>query len=93
MASLHKTESGTAYIDLSWDELALYSHNYFPICDSCLKDLIGEDHVILIPILNEAFCPKCGKRKLTTIKNYPEDQPIAERRTKYYCKFFGLEAT
>lgn len=41
MAKFLRNEKDVAYIKLTWLELAEYSHNMSPVCDECLKDLIG----------------------------------------------------
>ena len=61
MAKYHKTKDGTSWLEITWLDLMAYSNNPCPICDECGKDLIGCDHIALIPAINEAFCPKCGK--------------------------------
>lgn len=89
---LKKTKNGIDYIEgLPFMTLIKITGNGFPICDECLKDLIGYNDLILIPILNEVYCKKCGKERLKEIKGYPEDMPIQERRTEYYCNVLGLE--
>jgi hypothetical protein len=91
MARFHRDEKGTPWFEITWRELALYSDNFHPICDECLKSLIGCDEVVLVPIFNEAFCPECGKARLARIHRYPEDLPVEERRTQFYSKYFGIQ--
>ena len=68
MGKYHRTKDGTAWLEITWLDLMAYSNNPCPICDECGKDLIGCDHIVLIPILNEAFwhkrngCPYLPKR-------------------------------
>ena len=90
MASLHRTENGTPWLEITWLELADYSNNPRPICDECLESLIGCEAVTLVPILNEAFCPKCRDARLKRLRRYPEDIPIEERRTQFYANHFGI---
>ena len=71
MAKFLRTTNGTAYIKLTWLELAKYSQNMHPVCDDCLKDVIGYENLILIPILNEAFCSECGKKVSTNAITCP----------------------
>ena len=91
MAKYHKTKDGTAWLEITWLDLMAYSNNPCPICDECGKDLIGCDHIVLIPILNEAFCPKCGKAKLSSLHRYPEDRLIEERRERQWMQFLELQ--
>ncbi len=91
MAKFLRTTNGTAYIKLTWLELAKYSQNMHPVCDDCLKDVIGYENLILIPILNEAFCSECGKKALARIKRYPEDAEIEKRREDFYKDYFGIK--
>lgn len=72
-------------------ELIRYNHLIVPVCDECLKNLHFLKDIILIPILNEAFCNKCGKKKLDWIIDYPEDRPIRKRRKQFYMDFYGIK--
>lgn len=90
MATLHRAENGTPWLKITYKELSGYSGMDRPICDECLTSLVGVNDIVLIPILNEAFCPSCGKVRLSEIRRYPEDRPIEERRTEFYLKWFGL---
>lgn len=91
MAKFQRNDKDIAYITLGWQELMRITGNGFPICDSCAMDLIGESKVVLLPLLNQAYCPKCGKRVLKAAVNYPEDRPIARRREMYYCEMLKLQ--
>lgn len=90
MAHFHRTERGTPWLKITCQELSDYSENSRPICDECLTSLIGCDEVVLIPIFNEAFCPKCGKERLARAHRYPEDIPIEERRAQFYKDYFKI---
>ena len=63
MAKYHKTKDGTAWLEITWLDLMAYSNNPCPICDECGKDLIGCDHIVLIPILNGSILPEVRKSK------------------------------
>ena len=91
MAKYHKTKDGTSWLEITWLDLMAYSNNPCPICDECGKDLIGCDNIVLIPILNEAFCPECGKAKLSALHRYPEDRPVEERREQFWTHYFGMK--
>jgi predicted amidophosphoribosyltransferase len=91
MAKFFRHSNGIGWLKITWLELAKYSGNMMPICDECLKDLIGFSNVVLIPILNEAYCPECGKKVLERTKSYPEDKPIEERREKFWLNYFGIK--
>ena len=88
MGKYHRTKDGTAWLEITWLDLMAYSGNPCPICDECGKDLIGCDNIMLIPILNEAFCPKCGQAKLSSLHSYPEDRPIEAAGTVLDAAFW-----
>lgn len=90
MAKFARTKTGVAYIKLDWTELINYSKIGFPVCDFCMKDLIGYNNVTLVPILNQALCPECAEEFLKRAKSYPEDAAIEAKREKFYMEFFGL---
>ena len=90
MAEFHRTETGTPYLTITWLELAEYSENARPICDECLTSLIGCNEVVLLPILNEAYCTKCGKARLAHSHRCPGDIPIEERRAQFYKDYFKI---
>lgn len=90
MATFNRAANGIAWLKITWRELATYSGNFEPICDECLESLIDCDDVVLIPILNEAFCPECGKKVISQLKSYPEDRHIEKLREQFWLKYFGL---
>lgn len=89
MATLHRTESGVAYIKLTWLELAEYSGNMRPICDFCIQDLTVGD-ITLVPILNQALCPKCAREYLQRAMRYPEDAAIEQQCEAFWKGFYDL---
>ena len=91
MARFHREANGTPWLEITCQELMDYSDNPRPICDECLKSLAGCNNIVLIPILNEAFCPEHGREALARIHRYPEDLPIEERRTQFYLDYFGIQ--
>lgn len=91
MAKFFRHSNGIGWLKITWLELAKYSDNMAPICDECLKDLIGYSNIVLIPLLNQAHCPECGKIVLARMHNYPEDRPIAERREQFYLNYYGIK--
>lgn len=91
MAQFHRTDSGLPWLEITCEELSGYSGMDRPICDECLKSLAGCQHIVLIPILNEAYCPEHGQETLSRIKRYPEDRPIEERRVRFWLNYFGLQ--
>lgn len=95
MAKFHRTENGTAWLEITCEELSGYSGMDRPICDECLRSLVGCKNIALVPILNEAFCPRCSTERLARIRRYPEDRPIEERREQFWKNYFGIreEAT
>lgn len=70
MATFHRTPRGSAYLDISWLELSEYSHNPIPVCDECLQDMRGLKSITLIPILNQAYCPRCATSVARAIRDY-----------------------
>jgi len=91
MAAFHRSDSGVAHITLSWLELARYSKNSSPVCDHCLKSLVGYAEITLVPILNEALCAKCAEEYLQRARPHPEDANIEAMRVQFYKDYFGLE--
>lgn len=90
MAEFNRAANGAAWLKITWLELAQYSDNPTPICDECLKSLIGCNDVVLLPILNEAYCPECGEKVLARLHRYPEDRHIEERREQFWLNYFGI---
>jgi len=91
MAKFYRNKKEIGYLKIGFMELIKYSRNGFPICDECSSDLIGYNDIILIPILNEAFCSKCGKDCLEGIIDYPEDRKIRAQRENFYKDYFNIE--
>lgn len=91
MATFHRTPRGSAYLDISWLELSEYPHNPIPVCDECLQDMRGLKSITLIPILNQAYCPRCATSVLRRLGRYPEDAAIEKRRERFWLDYFGLE--
>lgn len=91
MAEFYRTNAGTPWLKITQKELTEYSDNDRPICDECLTSLIGCDEIVLLPILNEAYCPKCGKGRLSRVHRYPEDIPFEERRAQFYKNYFKIK--
>ena len=92
MTKLKITKNGIHYIEnVKFMDLIKITGNGFPICDKCLKDLIGFNNLILIPIRNEVYCKECGKKELKTINYYAEDREVEEKRTAYYCDVLNIK--
>ena len=90
MNKCYRNKKGVMWIKVGFWDLMTITGNGFPICDECLKDLIGYNDIILIPYLNEAFCSKCGKERLKKIMLYPEDEAVKTKREKYYKEVLKL---
>ena len=91
MATFGRTETGVAIIHLAPSELTAYSGDPNPICDFCIAPLRGEKQIALVPILNQALCPKCEKKYVKRAKSYPEDAEIEARREKFWMDFYHLK--
>ncbi|MDD4154639.1 MAG: hypothetical protein PHT30_04465 [Bacilli bacterium] len=91
MANFYRTLTEIGYLEINDIELINYSNNGYPICGECQHGLVGEDDIILIPILNEAYCNECGKKVLKTIVDYPEDRDIRIKRENFYKNYWQLE--
>ncbi len=91
MAKFYRSEKGIGYLKINYDELVEYSGDKFPICDECSKDLIGSKSIILLPILNEAYCFRCGKARVNKVVDYPEDRAIRFQREEFYKGFFKIK--
>lgn len=63
-----KNIKGIDYFDkVDFKQIVAYSGNPNPVCGDCLENLLFMDDLILIPILNEIYCNKCGKNHLEQI--------------------------
>jgi hypothetical protein len=91
MAEFHRAANGAGWLKITWLELAVYSENAKPICDECLKSLIGCDEVVLLPILNEAYCPVCGPERIARLHRYPEDRATEKRREQFWINYFEIK--
>lgn len=91
MATFHRTANGAAYLNITCEELSGYSGMERPVCDECLQSLVDCQSITLVPILNEAYCPKCSTERLARIRRYPEDRPIEERREQFWKNYFGIQ--
>ena len=90
MATFHRTANGIAWLKITWLDLVKYSENPAPVCDECTNPLFGCNDVVLIPILNQAYCPECSEKVLSRMRRYPEDRPIEERREQFWLQYFGI---
>lgn len=91
MINFKRNDKGIGYFILDTMSLIKYNHLINPVCDECLKNLHFMNDIILIPILNEAFCNKCGKEKLARIVDYPEDRPIRNKREEFFKSFYEVK--
>lgn len=91
MAKFFRNDKGIGYLTLGFFDLVGYSGNPDPICDKCLTPLAESKKIVLIPILNEAFCDRCYKELLNSVVDYPEDRPIRQKREEFYKSFFKLK--
>lgn len=57
---------------------------------SAMQEVVG-GYIEIIPVLNQAYCPDCGKKVLARMQNYPEDRPIAKRREEFYMNYYGIK--
>lgn len=83
MAKFNRNDKGTGYLIIDFMELIIYSDNPYPTCDECSKDLIGYEDIILISILNQAYCNSCGHEVLERIQDNHEDRDIREKRGQF----------
>ncbi len=88
MAKFRHSENRTPWFSITARELIEYSGNDYPICDDCMSSLLECGDIVLIPVLNEAFCPKCGQIKLAQLGRYPEDAAVEQRRTEMFLDYF-----
>lgn len=91
MATFKRHENGIGSLEITWIELSIYSQNAHPVCDECLKSLVGQEKVTLIPLLNQAYCPVCGPEVLARMVNYSEDRPYATAKERFWLNYFGLK--
>ncbi len=89
MAKLYRNEANnTDYFIINLEELTAYNQLPYSICGDCLSVLRDNEKLILIPILNEVYCEKCGYPHLERMRDYIEDRPIQAKRTEFYRNFF-----
>ena len=89
MAKLYKNKSNNIdYFIINLEELLEYNKLDFSICGECLKELSFNENLILIPILNEVYCEKCGYSQIERMHDYIEDRSIQTKRTEFYRNFF-----
>lgn len=93
MATFDISKNNIGYLTVSYDELMSYSRIPELVCDDCNNLLQHDESVVVIPVLNQAYCPTCTPSKLASVKDYPEDRPIRARREQFWCNFYGIEAT
>lgn len=91
MATMKRLECGTAYITLTHDELCAYNGLSESVCDFCIHPLSDFPEITLVPILNQALCPKCWDKYKRTARRWPEDEPIEVRREEYYKRVFNIK--
>lgn len=90
MATFHTTDRTIGYLTVSFDELFAYSKSPILVCDDCNRGLLPKEPIVVIPILNEAYCEPCATVKLPNIKDYPEDREARARREQFWCNFYGI---
>lgn len=88
MPKLKKINGIDYFENVDFKHIVSYSQNPNPVCGDCLKNLLFMNDLILIPILNEVYCKKCGTNHLKTMKYYPEDDAVQNRRTNFYRQYF-----
>ncbi|MDF2984931.1 MAG: hypothetical protein K0R50_441 [Eubacterium sp.] len=91
MAEFLRKENGIGWLNITCAELINYSKNLMPRCDNCNTHFSFDDGIILVPLLNQAYCPQCGKEVLEHMVNYQEDRPCAERKEQFWLDYFGLK--
>lgn len=83
-----KNREGIDYFDkVDFKQIVTYSGNPNPVCGNCLTNLLLKNDLILIPILNEVYCHKCGLEQLNEMKHYPEDDEVQKRRTRFWNNY------
>lgn len=91
MAKFYRNKIGIGYLKINFFELMVYSENSAPICDECLTSLLGNTNIILLPILNEAYCDCCGRKVLERIKDYPEDREYRKTNEEFWKRYFRIK--
>lgn len=80
-----KNRNGIDYFEnVDFKQIVAYSGNPNIVCGECLENLLFENDLILLPILNEVYCNKCGTKRLRDMKHYSEDDEVQARRTKFW---------
>jgi hypothetical protein len=47
-------------------------------------------NIILLPVLNEAYCKECGKKRVAETKDYPSDRELRYYRENFYREYFNI---
>lgn len=90
MAAFHRAQNGIGYFTLTLSELCTLTRQLHPICDECLVTLNPEQKSLYIPVLNMAYCPRCGKKVLNTLSPISQhDAPIEQRRIATLQQYFN----
>ena len=90
MATLKKIGKIDYFENVDFKQIVSYSGNPNPKCDECLKNILFINDLILIPILNEVYCKKCGTEKLKQMQNwrhYRTDDEVQKRRTTFWNNY------
>lgn len=87
MPKLQKYNNIDYFEKVDFKQIVSYSGNPNPVCGDCLKNLLFMNDLILIPILNEVYCNKCGEKLLKTMRYFPEDDEVQKRRTKFWNNY------
>lgn len=88
-----KRNGDVIYIkDLPYLDLVRMTNNASPRCDECNTSLTGRNDIMLIPIINEAVCPACGKQVLKGIGRCLDsnDKLVQNNTMAYYVRLLGM---
>lgn len=91
MATFHLTPKSIGFLRVSFDELFQYSQMLPLVCDDCNKGLLPRDEIVVIPVLNQAYCEDCAEQVLGRVKDYPEDREIRLKREGFWMDFYGIK--
>lgn len=90
MATFQRTKRGIGWLEITPLDLMEYSRNPHPVCGDCNQSISDLSTIVLIPLLNEAYCPECGKAVLDRMTNYPEDRPYAMQKERFWLDYFSI---
>lgn len=84
MAKLCRTRNRVPYFKIDKSDYIRLFNKQLPICNNCLKSLIGMECCILLPLSSVIYCKECGIKILKTEKINGANKNIKKKKVNYY---------